>query len=90
MESVAVDLTALLKIHRADCIQDSGGVGPGRVPDLPAVPGVVQEVAGARFGNQPVDCCLLSLVNKMKIGNRKRKGAVKRAESGRQKEASQS
>lgn len=76
MESVAVDLTAFLEIHWADCIQSFGGVRPGRVPDLP---GVVQEAAGVGFGNQPVDCCLLSFVNKMKIGNRKRKGAVKGA-----------
>jgi hypothetical protein len=62
MEDITVDLSIFLEVYRADCVENTGVMVPSRITDLASVSGIVEEVAGSRFTDKPVDCrlCLLA------------------------------
>ena len=62
MEDITVDLTLFLEVYRADCIENTGRMVASRIADLASMSGIVEEVAGSRFTDKPVDCrlCLLA------------------------------
>jgi len=58
MQDVGVDLASFLKVDGTDGVKETGRVISGWIPNLPAVAGVVEEVAGTGFGDEPIYCCL--------------------------------
>ncbi len=60
VQRVRVELPAGLEIHGADGVEEPRRALAGRVAHLAAVPGVVEEVAGAGLADEPVNGSLLS------------------------------
>ena len=57
MEDAGGDLAFLFVVDGYDCAVEARDAVAVCVGDLPAVAGVVQEVAGAGFGDEPLHCC---------------------------------
>lgn len=57
VQGVAVELPLLLVVDGDDGVVEAGGAVAGGVFDLPAVAGVVQEVGGVGFADEPLWGC---------------------------------